>query len=41
VGAVKVRIFRALRDLGDILRQLEQQTISPRKDSRQIFGAES
>jgi len=41
VGAVKVRIFRALRDLGIILRQLEQQTMSPRKDSQQIFGAES
>lgn len=29
VGAVKVRVFRALRDLGDILRQLEGETIIP------------
>lgn len=40
VGAVKVRVFRALRDLGDILRQLEQQTVLPGKNSQQIYGAE-
>jgi len=40
VGAVKVRVFRALRDLGDILRQLERQTAMPGKGSQQICGVE-
>jgi RNA polymerase sigma-70 factor (ECF subfamily) len=40
VGAVKVRVFRALRDLGDILRALERQTLPPGNNSRQICGAE-
>jgi RNA polymerase sigma factor (sigma-70 family) len=40
VGAVKVRVFRALRDLGDILRQLEHQSVLPGKNSQQTFGAE-
>lgn len=40
VGAVKVRVFRALRDLGDILRQLERQTVLPGNSSPQIYGVE-
>jgi RNA polymerase sigma-70 factor (ECF subfamily) len=40
VGAVKVRVFRALRDLGDMLRQLERQTAMPGKSSEQIRGVE-
>ena len=40
VGAVKVRVFRALRDLGDMLRQLERQTAMPGKGSQQIRGVE-
>jgi len=40
VGAVKVRVFRALRDLGDMLRQLERQTAMPGKSSQQIRGVE-
>jgi RNA polymerase sigma-70 factor (ECF subfamily) len=41
VGAVKVRVFRALRELGDIFRQLEQQAVLPAKNSHPICGAES
>jgi RNA polymerase sigma-70 factor (ECF subfamily) len=41
VGAVKVRIFRALRELRDILRQLEEESISRNKNSQGIFGVES
>jgi RNA polymerase sigma-70 factor (ECF subfamily) len=40
VGAVKVRVFRALRELGDMLRQLEGQTVMPGKSSQQICGVE-
>jgi len=40
VGAVKVRVFRALRELGDMLRQLEGQTAMPGKSSQQTCGVE-
>jgi RNA polymerase sigma-70 factor (ECF subfamily) len=41
VAAIKVRVFRALKDLRDILRRLEQQTLSVNQRSQQTRGVES